>query len=76
MSNGLPDSESLLTLGGRPVDAVNGVLNGLNHTANGLNGPELIFFRMMETANDRLRSIKSQFILLCTHIRSLLNQRP
>ena len=37
MSNGLPDPDSLLTPGGTPVDAVNGVLNGLNPTANGLN---------------------------------------
>ena len=42
MSNGLPDPDSLLTPGGRQVDAVNGVLNGLNHTANGLNGLELL----------------------------------
>ena len=41
MSNGLPDPDSLLTPGGRPVDAANGVLNGLNDAANGLNGPEL-----------------------------------
>ena len=38
MSNGLPDPDTLLTPGGTPVDAVNGVLNGLNPTANGLNG--------------------------------------
>ena len=37
MSNGLPDPDTLLTPGGTPVDAVNGVLNGLNPTANGLN---------------------------------------
>ena len=37
MSNGLPDPDSLLTPGGTPVDAVNGVLNGLYPTANGLN---------------------------------------
>ena len=37
MSNGLPDPDSLLTPGRMPVDAVNGVLNGLNPTANGLN---------------------------------------
>ena len=37
MSNGLPDPDSPLTPGGTPVDAVNGVLNGLNPTANGLN---------------------------------------
>ena len=75
MSNGLPDPDSLLTPGGRPVDAANGVLNGLNDAANGFNGPEFIFFPMMATANDRLRAIKCQFILSCTHIRSLLIQR-
>ena len=37
MSNGLPDPDTLLTPGGTPVDAVNGVLNVLNPTANGLN---------------------------------------
>ena len=37
MSNGLPDPDTLLTPGGTPVDAVNGVLNGLTPTANGLN---------------------------------------
>ena len=37
MSNGLPDPDSLLPPGGMPVDANNGVLNGLNPTANGLN---------------------------------------
>ena len=41
MSNGLPDPDSLLTPGGTLVDAVNGVLNGLNPTANGLNGPNV-----------------------------------
>ena len=55
MSNGLPDSHSLLTPGGTPIDTVNGVLSGLNHTANGLNGPEFIFFPMMAIANDGLR---------------------
>ena len=30
MSNGLPDPDSLLTPGGTPFDAINGVLNGLN----------------------------------------------
>ena len=43
-------------------------LNGLNDTANGLNGPEFMFFSMMAIANDH-------FIPPCTHIRSLLNQR-
>ena len=38
MSNGLPDPDTLLTPGGTPVDAVNGVLNGINPSANGLNG--------------------------------------
>jgi len=38
MSNGLPDPDTLLRPGGTPVDGVNGVLNGLNPTANGLNG--------------------------------------
>ena len=37
MSNGLSDPDSLLTPGGTPIDAVNGILNGLNPTANGLN---------------------------------------
>ena len=37
MSNGLPDPDSILTPGETPIDAVNGVLNGLNPTANGLN---------------------------------------
>ena len=37
MSNGLPVPDSPLTPGGTPVDAVNGVLNGLNPTAHGLN---------------------------------------
>ena len=35
MFNGLPDPDLLLTPGGRPVDAINGVLNGLNYTVNG-----------------------------------------
>ena len=55
MSNGLPDPDSLLTPGGGPVDAVNGVLNRLNDTANGLNGPKFILFPMLAIANDRLR---------------------
>ena len=55
MSNGLPDPDSLLTPGWRPVDAVNGVLNGLHHTAYGLNGPEFTFFSVMVIAKDRLR---------------------
>ena len=55
MSNGLPDPDSLLTPGRRPVDAVNGVFNALNHTANGFNGAEFIFFPMMSIATDRLR---------------------
>ena len=38
MSNSLPDPDSLLTLSGTPVDAVNSMLNRLNPTANGLNG--------------------------------------
>ena len=54
MSNGLPDPDSLLTPGGTPVDVVNGVLIELNHTANGFNGPEFIFFPMMAIANDCL----------------------
>ena len=37
MSNGLPDPDSILTPGETPIDAVNGVLNGLNPTAKGLN---------------------------------------
>jgi hypothetical protein len=37
MSNGLLDPDPLLTPG-TPVDAVNGVLNGLNSNANGLSG--------------------------------------
>ena len=53
MSNGLPDPDSLLTPGGTPVDVVNGVLIGLNDTANGLNGPEFMFVSMMAIANDR-----------------------
>ena len=75
MFNGLPDPDLLLTPGGGAVDIVNGVLIGLNHTANGFNRPEFIFFPMMATAHDRLRAIKSQFIRSCTYIRSLLNQR-
>ena len=55
MSNGLPDPDSLLTPGGTPFDVVNGVLIGLNHTANGLNGPACILFSMMAIANDRSR---------------------
>ena len=67
MSNGLPDPDSLLTPGGRPVDAVNRVLSGLNHTANGLNGPEFILFPMMAIANDRLRYQISIYALVHTH---------
>ena len=77
MSNGLPDPDSpdsLLTPGGRPVNVVNGVLNGLNPTANGFNGPDFIFFPLMAIGNNRLRYQISVY-LLCTHIRSFLNQR-
>ena len=67
MSNGLPDPDSLLTPGRTPVDAANGVLIGLNHTANGLNGPEFIFFRVMAIANDRLRCQISVYSLVHPH---------
>ena len=67
MSNGLPDPDSLLTPGGRPVDAVNGVFNGLYHTANGLNGPEFTFFFIMVIAKDRLRYQISVCSLVHSH---------
>ena len=67
MSNGLPDPDSLLTPGWTPVDTVNCVLNGLNHTANGLNGPEFIFFPMMAIANDGLRYQISIYYLVHPH---------
>ena len=67
MSNGFPNPDSLLTPGGRLVNVVNGVLNGLNHTANGLNGPEFIFFRMMAIANERLRYQISIYSLVHPH---------
>ena len=67
MSNGLPDPDSLLTPGWTPVDTVNCVLNGLNHTANGLNGPEFILFPMMAIANDHLRYQTSVCSLVHTH---------
>jgi len=38
MSNGLPDPDMLLTPGGMLVNAINGMLNGINPSANGLNG--------------------------------------
>ena len=67
MSSGLPDPDSLLTPGGRPVNAANGVLNGLNHTANGLNGPEFVSFPMMAIANDRLLYQISVYSLVHPH---------
>ena len=67
MSNGLPYPDSLLTPGGRLVDAVNGVLNGLHHTANGLNGPEFTFFFIMVIAKDRLCYQTSVYSLVHTH---------
>ena len=67
MSNGLPDPDSLLTPGWTPVDTVNCVLNGRNHTANGLNGPEFILFPMMAIANDRLRYQISIYALVHAH---------
>ena len=63
MSNSLPDPDSLLTLGGRPFDAVNGELNGLKHC----DGPELIFFPMMAIANNRLRYQISIYSLVHPH---------
>ena len=67
MSNGLPDPDSLLTPGGRRVDAVNGMLNVLKPTANGLNGPKFIFFTMMAIANDHLRYQISIYPLVHPH---------
>ena len=73
MSNGLPDPDSLLTPGGTPVNTVSGVLNGLNHAGNGLNGPEFISFPMMVIANDRLRYQISVYSLVHTFAHSYNN---
>ena len=73
MSDGLPVPDLLLTPGGRPVDVVNGVLNGLNHTANRLNGPEFIFFPMMAIAHYRLRYQISIYAFVHQH---LLTPKP
>ena len=67
VSNGLSDPDSLLSPGGRPVDAVNGVLTGLNHAANGFNGPDFLSFHMMAIANDHLRYQISIYPLVHPH---------
>ena len=53
----------------RPVDAANGVLKGLNHTGNGLSGPEFILLSMMAIANDCLHYQVSIYSLV--HLDSL-----
>ena len=67
MSNSLTDPDSLLAHGGRPFDAVNGVLHELNPTANGFNGPEFVSFPMMAIANDRLLYQISVYSLVHPH---------